>query len=47
MSEKSKMRRAQREAKQQKQAKRVINWIFGALIVLALIFVIVAMSMYQ
>lgn len=45
MSERSKLHRAQREANQEKQAKKVIKWIFGALIVLAIIFVIYAMSM--
>ncbi|MCH3981890.1 MAG: hypothetical protein LKE41_08290 [Prevotella sp.] len=45
MSERSKIRRAQRDAKQEKQAKKVINWIFAALIILALIFMIVSFSM--
>ena len=43
MSERSKMHRAQREAKQEKQAKKVIKWIFGGLIVLAVLFIIYSM----
>ncbi len=42
MSQKSKIRHAQREANQEKQAKRVITWIFVALIVLAVVFLIAA-----
>lgn len=37
MSQKSKVRQAKKEAQQEKQAKTVINWIFGILIVLAII----------
>ena len=33
MSERSKMRRAQREARQEKQAKQVIYWLVFALLV--------------
>lgn len=40
MSNSGKLRRAQREAKQEKQAKTVIHWIFGALIILAVAFAI-------
>ena len=43
MSQKSKVRHAQREAQQEKQAKKVITWIFTALVVLALAFLVVAM----
>ncbi len=43
MSQKSKVRHAQREAQQEKQAKKVITWIFAALVVLALAFLVVAM----
>ena len=39
MSERSKRRRALREARQEKQAKTVIKWIFFALIILAVIFI--------
>ena len=42
MSQKSKTRHAQREANQEKQAKRVVTWIFVALIVLAVVFLIAA-----
>ncbi len=40
MSERSKIRRKEREEKQEKQANHVINWIFGVLIALAVIFAI-------
>jgi len=40
MSEKGKSRKALREQKQEKQAKTVINWIFGVLILLAIIYMI-------
>lgn len=42
MSQKSKVRHAQREAQQEKQAKKVINWIFAALVVLAVVFLVFA-----
>lgn len=42
MSQKNKMRQAQREANQEKQAKKVITWIFVALIILALVFLVAA-----
>lgn len=35
MSEKSKLRRAKREAQQEKQAKKVITWIAAVLVVFA------------
>jgi len=38
MSEKSKIRRAQREAMQEKKAKKVVAWIFGTLIALGVLF---------
>lgn len=41
MSEKSRMRQKEREEKQKKQGERVVNWIFGVLIALAIIFMIV------
>lgn len=37
------MRRARREERQEQQAKMVIRWIFGALILLALISLVVFM----
>lgn len=43
MSQKNKMRRAKREERQEQQAKMVIRWIFGALILLALISLVVFM----
>ena len=43
MSEKSKIRRAKRDARQEKQANLVITWIFAALILFALLFVIIYM----
>ena len=42
MSQKNKMRQARREANQEKQAKKVITWIFVALIILALVFLVAA-----
>lgn len=39
MSERSKMKRARREARQEKQAKKVINGIIIGLILIALAFV--------
>lgn len=43
MSEKSKIRRAKREARQEKQANMVITWIFAALVLFALLFIIIYM----
>lgn len=40
MSEKGKIRKKEREEKQEKQARKVINWIFGVLIFLAVCFMI-------
>ena len=40
MNEKKKLRRAQRDAIQEKEGKKVVNWIFGALIVLAIAYMI-------
>lgn len=37
MSEKSKIKRARKEAKQEKDGKNVVAWIFGGLIVIAII----------
>ena len=42
MSQKNKMRQARREANQEKQAKKVITWIFVALTILALVFLVAA-----
>ena len=38
MSEKSKINRARREAKQEEEGKNVVKWIFIGLIVLAIIY---------
>ena len=46
MSERSKIRRKEREEKQEKQANHVINWIFGVLIALAVIFAIGTIMMH-
>jgi flagellar basal body-associated protein FliL len=43
MSQNSKKHRAQRDARQEKQAKSVINWIFIGLIILAIVFLLVYM----
>lgn len=43
MSQKSKTRHAQQEAQQERQAKKVITWIFAGLVVLAVVFLAVAM----
>jgi len=40
MSEKSKLNRARRSAKQEEQAKSVIKWIFALLILLAIVWVV-------
>ena len=37
MSQKSKLNRARREAKQEEEGKKVVKWLFVGLIVLALI----------
>jgi uncharacterized Rmd1/YagE family protein len=47
MSQNSKIHRAQRDARQRKQAKNVINWIFIGLILLAVIFLVVYMIQYM
>ncbi|WP_199220716.1 hypothetical protein [Prevotella sp. oral taxon 376] len=44
MSERSKIRRAQREARQEKQARKVIMWIGGLLVVFALCLLVYAMA---
>ena len=40
MSEKSKIKRARREAQQDKRGKKVVNWIFGILLALAFVYMI-------
>lgn len=45
MSEKSKLNRAKKAARQEKDAKKVINWIFAVLIILAIAFLVAFMTM--
>lgn len=45
MSQRSKVRHARRDAQEEKQAKKVVTWIFVVLIVLALVFIGAAMVM--
>lgn len=45
MSEASKAKRRQRDELQQKQGDKVVKWIFAALIVLAIIYMIYTMMM--
>ena len=40
MSEKSKANRARREAREEKQGKQIVKWIFGVLIVLAIAYAV-------
>ena len=40
MSKKNDARRAAYQARQEKEGKKVVNWIFGVLIFLALCFVV-------
>lgn len=40
MSDKGKARRAAYEAQQEKKAKRVVNWIFASLVLLAILYII-------
>jgi len=44
MSEKGKARRAAYQARQEKQGKQVVNWIFGVLFVLAICLVVWAIT---
>lgn len=44
MSQRSKARHARREVKEEKQAKKVVAWIFACIIVLAVIFIVAAMA---
>ena len=43
MSQKSKIRQAKHEAQEEKQAKKVIAWIFGVLVMLAIACIIAVM----
>lgn len=40
MSEKGKARRAAYEAQQEKKGRRVVNWIFAVLVILAILYII-------
>lgn len=39
MSRNSKLHKAQREARQEKQARKVIKWIFIVLVIMAAVFI--------
>lgn len=43
MSQNRKLRRARREAEQEKQGKTIVTWIFAALVIFAVIYLIVLM----
>ena len=43
MSKKGQARRAAYEARQQKEGKKVVNWIFAVLVILALCFIAYSM----
>ena len=45
MSEKSKQNRARRDARQEKQGKQVVVWIFGVLVVLAIAYAVATIAM--
>lgn len=45
MSQKRKNQRANHEAQEKKQAERVVAWIFGALVILAVGFAIYTMTL--
>ena len=43
MSNKGQARRAAYEARQEKEGKKVVNWIFAVLIILAICFIVYSM----
>lgn len=43
MSKKGQARRAAYEARQEKEGKKVVNWIFAVLIILAICFIVYSM----
>jgi tetrahydromethanopterin S-methyltransferase subunit B len=45
MSDKSKSRRAEYQAKQEKKANHIVNWIFGILIGLGILYMIATIVM--
>lgn len=47
MSQKNKIRHAKREAQQEEQGKKVVRWVFGVLVALALIYMVYSIFMLQ
>ena len=47
MSQKSKIRHAKRDAQQEQQAKKVVHWIFGVFVALAIVFMIYSIFIVQ
>ena len=45
MSEKSKINRARRKAREEQQAKHAMKWLTIAMILVAIIFLVIAMTM--
>ena len=45
MSDKSKLRRKEHDEKQEKQARNIVNWIFGILIALGVLYMIATVLM--
>lgn len=45
MSKQSRSRRARREAKQERQAEKIVKWIFAALILFGIAFAIYTMTL--
>ena len=43
MSKKGQARRAAYEARQEKEGKKIVNWIFAVLIILAICFIVYSM----
>lgn len=43
MSQNRKLRRAKREAEQEQQGRKVVTWIFAALVIFAVIYLVVLM----
>ena len=43
MSKKGQARRAAYEARQEKEGKKVVNWVFAVLIILAICFIVYSM----
>lgn len=47
MSQKNKIRHAKREAQLEEQGKKVVKWVFGVLVALALIYMVYSIFMLQ